>query len=172
MITTKTGDDGTTFNGKERVYKDHRLITLLGEIDELTCVLGLNKTQAKYEFHQEIEKVQFQLYLISGYISTGSAVNLFLESWTSNFESDIELWTEELPPLKEFIRPAGSIQLARAVCRRVERSLVEIINRERYLADIDNIKNKLTFNYQNELMAYFNRFSDWLFMLARKDNEQ
>ena len=70
----------------------------------------------------------------------------------------IDLYNESLPPLKEFILPSGSIEiatchLARAICRRAERRVVAYYS--------DN-------NKHNDLLAYINRLSDLLFVYCRK----
>jgi cob(I)alamin adenosyltransferase len=73
-------------------------------------------------------------------------------------ENTIDEWNSELPALKEFILPGGSpaaahCHLARAVCRRAERIVVELAN---------------TDDLNDSLRRYVNRLSDLLFVLARK----
>ena len=77
-------------------------------------------------------------------------------------EQSLDALNESLPPLKEFILPGGGLaashcHVARATCRRAERSLVSL-----------NKKNELNIH----LMAYINRLSDYLFVLARAISKQ
>jgi cob(I)alamin adenosyltransferase len=72
-------------------------------------------------------------------------------------ENKLDMLNEDLPPLKEFILPGGDEQaslchLARSVCRRAERSLV-LLNKHKEMG--------------SDLLAYINRLSDFLFVLAR-----
>jgi len=75
-------------------------------------------------------------------------------------ENAVELYNEELPPLKEFILPGGTraaalAHVARTVCRRAERALVA-------LAGVETVSQ--------ESRTYLNRLSDLLFVLARALN--
>jgi cob(I)alamin adenosyltransferase len=76
-------------------------------------------------------------------------------------ENEIDAFDAQLSELKNFILPGGCelssrLHIARTVCRRVERNLVELAADE---------------NVDNEFIKYFNRLSDWLFTLARYANK-
>jgi len=69
---------------------------------------------------------------------------------------------EELEPLREFILPGGSgggayLHLARAVSRRVERRIVKLMEEE---------------ELNKNILAYINRLSDLLFVMARIENKR
>ena len=73
---------------------------------------------------------------------------------------EMDVWTEQLEPLSSFILPAGSplvstIHLARTIARRAERNALQIRDSEGQDAIRDVV------------IAYLNRLSDWLFVLAR-----
>jgi cob(I)alamin adenosyltransferase len=83
-----------------------------------------------------------------------------LEKRTEEFEALIDKLTVKLPRLTNFILPSGSrggslLHLARAVCRRTERRIVE-------LSSINPI--------DPEILTYLNRLSDLLFTFARFEN--
>jgi len=77
-------------------------------------------------------------------------------------EQDMDQWEKELPPLKNFILPGGSLpasfaHLARTVCRRAERACIHL---------------SLNATVADDDLIYLNRLSDWLFLLARKCNAE
>lgn len=169
-IYTKTGDSGeTSLYGGKRVPKNNPVIVLLGNIDELNSVFGILVSSLP----QELENLSEILKLRQKELFTaGSMVASLQSSIKSNhfkkislrelteLEEQIDTWQDELPELKNFILPGGKLygayaHLARAVCRRVERSLVRLQDKQA----IDPL-----------LLAYFNRLADWLFVLARKIN--
>jgi cob(I)alamin adenosyltransferase len=83
-------------------------------------------------------------------------------AYSDQLEQEIDLMEEELEPLKQFILPGGTVpasyvHLARTVCRRAERSVVELVDTP------DEAVN-------SEVLAYLNRLSDWLFVLGRVIN--
>ena len=168
-IYTKTGDDGTTslFSGG-RVSKTHLRVEAYGTVDELNSVLGLVRA---YHPHDRTDgwlaRVQRQLFNLGADLATP------LDSkadWVVRMDAETVTWLEqsidemtiELPELKNFILPGGSlaaanIHVARTVCRRAERMAVQLQDHE---AIGDNVVN------------YLNRLSDFLFTLARWENMQ
>jgi cob(I)alamin adenosyltransferase len=146
-IYTRTGDNGTTalFGGK-RVSKADPLVELYGSVDELNSWLGLFKDK-----HLRI--VQGDLFTI-GSILAGWHGNLdFIEPRITEMEHWIDEMDTSLPKLTNFILPTGQMNIARSVCRRVERMAV------RQKADPLIIK-------------YLNRLSDLLFTYARFINKK
>ena len=148
-IYTKTGDKGeTSLLSGLRVKKSDPRIWVVGEIDELSSVLGLAGNQ---------DKIQHDLFLISAAV-VGRKVNLdFFKKRVEVFEKEIDALDKKLSPLHNFISPGGSqragfLHLARSVCRRVERRAVE-------------------FDLQSEILVYLNRLSDFLFVLGRRENQ-
>ncbi len=149
-IYTKTGDKGQTSlgNGK-RVSKSDPRIWLVGEIDELSSVLGLAG---------ELEEIQHDLFIISSCVAGRDEDLNFLKKRVTDFEKEIDSLDKKLPELHNFILPggtqrAGFLHLARSVCRRVERRVAEL-------------------GTQAELLVYLNRLSDLLFTLARFENSK
>lgn len=157
MITTKTGDKGQTQLGNGRVSKDHLTIQLIGEIDELQSVLGVVKVEINSEeLRFKISGIQKDLYVINGEMS-GCGSKLDYGQKLAEMEKQITGWEEKLPVLKKFIIPGENrsealAHFARSVCRRVERSVV-------------GLKKQKDINF--EAIRYFNRLSDYLFMVAR-----
>lgn len=157
-IYTRKGDDGTTgLASGERVSKDCLLIKAQGDLDELNSSIACVRA---YSGDKKIDTlliaVQHHLFNVGGELSapqcdlTSAKDVQWLERWIDYFNTD-------LPPLKEFILPGGDAavaqcHLARTVCRRAERNLVEWSRENPVRA---------------ELIQYINRLSDLLFVLAR-----
>ena len=164
-VTTKSGDKGNTSLGNgERVSKSHLLINLLGDIDELNSQLGSAISSCKSELiSSELESIQQDLFNLGGEISIINSGTILINNDKVEFlEERIYELNQTLKPLKEFIMPGGDefcsrVHLARAVCRRAERSCVAIL---------DLVKEK------NIWLPYLNRLSDYLFVLARYVSSQ
>ena len=157
-IVTKTGDKGQTSLGDGgRVPKDSAIIEALGTIDELNASLGLvSSTLDNIALQQKIITIQHRLFDIGGELCMPNTVILD-ESQVLTLEHDIVLWNKQLAPLQEFILPGADMpsakaHLARTICRRAERRLVNLTGFEKI--------NPWT-------LTYLNRLSDYLFMLAR-----
>ena len=164
-VTTKSGDKGNTSLGNgERVSKSHLLINLLGDIDELNSQLSSAISSCKSELiSSELESIQQDLFNLGGEISIINSGTILINNDKVEFlEERIDELNQTLKPLKEFIMPGGDefcsrVHLARAVCRRAERSCVAIL---------DLVKEK------NIWLPYLNRLSDYLFVLARYVSSQ
>lgn len=169
-IYTKTGDKGNTslFGGK-RVEKDSLRISVNGSVDELNSLLGVViSAKPNSELINKIETIQKTMLRIGADIATRSEVGNKFENKIKRIneediallESEIDEMTKELPTLTNFILPGGTkaaalTHHARSVCRRVERELYTLSKEE---------------EINLELIAFFNRLSDWLFTLARYMN--
>ena len=164
-VYTKTGDFGVTslISGK-RVPKHDTRIKAYGTVDELIAWIGLIKdTTETYSIKKTLLEIQKQLMTVAAQLAIESE-NGFPKSLTPikteavNFlENEIDLLTEKLPELKNFIIPGGHIlisytHLTRCVCRRAERFVTEL-NSELPVSNI--------------LIAYLNRLSDYFFTLSR-----
>ena len=165
-VTTKTGDKGETSLGRgERVRKDHPRVNALGDLDYLNSVIGWTVSPfSDSQIGQELKKIQQDIFNISGDISLPDSESALLKKErVKDIEDHIDIITNKLPPLKEFILPGGSelisrLHIARTSCRNAERSLISMYGNENL----------------NQLHAkYMNRLSDYLFLLARlvKHNE-
>ncbi|MGD8576624.1 MAG: cob(I)yrinic acid a,c-diamide adenosyltransferase [Thiohalophilus sp.] len=157
-IYTRTGDEGTTGLGDgKRVSKTHPRVEAFGTIDELNSLIGM---VLAHELPSEVRDcmvaIQHDLFDLGGELSM-PGYQTVEPGYVERLENELDKFNEELPPLKEFILPAGGIatstcHLARAVCRRAERCSVA-------LNDIETI-NPAT-------LSYLNRLSDLLFVIAR-----
>lgn len=157
-IYTRTGDAGETGLGDgSRVPKESARIRVIGDIDELNSTLGLLLAEdLPQAIREALEGVQHDLFDLGGEISIPTAT-LLPGSACERLEGLIDGYNEHLPPLKEFILPSGGnataqCHVARAICRRAERVLVE-------LATTDPVNATA--------LQYINRLSDLLFVLAR-----
>ena len=168
-LYTKTGDDGTTslFSGK-RVSKHHVRIKAYGTVDELNAWIGLIRNdEIAAETNSFLIKIQYELMTIASQLAddtsaitqnlSGKIIPITFENITE-IESQIDKINSELPELKNFIIPGGHVlisytHLARCTCRRAERFITELKDRE----EVSSV-----------VIAYINRLSDYLFILSRK----
>lgn len=168
-VYTKTGDLGETslFGGK-RVNKTHEILDVLGTLDELNATLGLLSTSRTPEVKAPVLEVQNDIFTLGAYIAnpkTTVAQYKILAEKTQTLEARIDNLEQKLPELKNFILPIGAhsavyLHLARAMTRRLERSLVSYYNTS------DDIKGR------EYVLPYINRLSDFLFVLARFANQK
>jgi cob(I)alamin adenosyltransferase len=168
-IYTKTGDDGTTslFSGG-RVSKTHLRVEAYGTVDELNSVLGAARAANPHPTTDEwLARIQTQLFHLGADLATPLdakaewVVRMDAETVTL-LENGIDEMTAQLPPLKNFILPGGTpaaaqIHVGRTVCRRAERVTVELRTHE---------------PIGDQVLLYLNRLSDFLFTLARWENQQ
>jgi cob(I)alamin adenosyltransferase len=161
-IFTKTGDKGETgrFDGT-RVPKNDPLIEVNGTIDECNSIIGIARSFNLDERLDGILKEFQSLLIVSGSEVTNVEHDERLPFITDKNIKALEDLIDELeigiPPLTNFILPAGSqvsahLHLARTASRKVERRLVTL---------------QETMDVNKTLLAYFNRLSDTLFVLAR-----
>jgi cob(I)alamin adenosyltransferase len=168
-IYTKTGDLGKTSLGSgKRVDKFHPRIECYGTIDELNSVLGLAAAQVQSKDENElIFKIQNQLFNLGSLVACDSPKKQTLlpqikDEHVTFLEQKIDEFTAQLPALKNFILPGGSIpsstiHIARCVARRAERLAFQL-----------NKKQK----QPKTLLVYLNRLSDFLFVFARYVNHK
>lgn len=160
-IATKAGDKGKTrLLGEKFCTKDSPLVNLLGDIDELNSFLGLLASFSGLITRKNILQIQKTLFL-SGKLLLQKK-DQFPENEIKDLEKQIEIMEKKLPALTHFIIPGGSktagfSHVSRAICRRAERSLVRL----KKFQKIDPL-----------ILIYFNRLSDWLFLLARMENKR
>lgn len=162
-IYTRTGDDGSTgIAGNIRVQKDDVRIEAMGDVDELNSAIGLLLTEALPETARNVlVAIQHRLFDLGGELAMPEYQTLNT-AHTAVLEAAIDQWNTTLPPLKDFILPGGSrsgalCHLARTICRRTERRLV---NLHRHAPQ------------RFEVLRYLNRLSDLLFVLARVLNRE
>jgi cob(I)alamin adenosyltransferase len=160
-ITTRTGDAGDTGLGDgSRVSKDHPRVCALGELDELNSAIGLLLAEElPAEVSELLREVQHDLFDLGGELSIPGHA-LLAGTQVARLDAAIDAWNAELPPLKEFILPGGTraaalAHLARTVCRRAERSVVALGERDKV---------------SDAARQYLNRLSDLLFIAGRRLN--
>ena len=170
-IYTRTGDaGGTALFGGTRVSKADPRVAAYGEVDEVNACLGA--VRAEHELPADVaemlERIQRDLFAIGARLAdpaekiaqrvtktaVGDADIQRLEEWIDRLEA-------ELPPLRRFILPGGNragslLHLSRTVCRRAERAIVAL--------GTDAV--------EAHLLAYVNRLSDLLFVIARAVNHR
>ena len=170
-IYTKTGDRGETglFGGK-RVRKDNPRIVAYGDVDELNALVGVARgLMENKEMDAVLHKIQNDLFDIGAVLATpekkkleGKASGFIRQEDIAYLEKTIDRLETELVPLRSFILPGGSapaaaLHVARTVCRRAEREIVRLSESEPVELD---------------LLAYINRLSDCLFVMARWINHK
>ena len=160
-ITTRTGDAGDTGLGDgTRLAKDSPRIQALGDIDELNSCLGLllaEKPPAATA--KALLQVQHDLFDLGGEVCIPGH-SMITGQHVARLEALTQTHNAKLKPLKEFILPGGTraaaaAHLARAICRRAERSLVALGRCE---------------TVNERARQYLNRLSDLLFVLGRSLN--
>jgi cob(I)alamin adenosyltransferase len=167
-IYTRTGDKGlTTLIGGTRVHKSDLRIECYGTVDELNSYIGLIACQDISTYYKDqLKAIQDRLFTVGAYLasdpdkSTMKIPDLH-EADVLYLESEIDTMVDQLPELRHFILPGGNTtvaycHLARCICRKAERLVVG-------LAIESHVDEKMT--------VYLNRLSDYLFVLARKLNQ-
>lgn len=169
-IYTRTGDDGTTALGSgERRPKYDLRVSAYGTVDETNAVIGvarLHLDQAE-AIDAMLGRVQNDLFDLGADLAVpqreGKAERLrVLATQVERLERDIDALNADLAPLSSFILPGGTpaaahLHLARTVCRRAERMVVELASRpDEPVSDA--------------AVQYLNRLSDFLFVSARAVN--
>lgn len=160
-IYTRTGDAGTTgLASGARVAKNTPRIEAIGAVDELNSVLGVLLAEPLPDaLRGGLDGVQNDLFDLGGELSVpGHAI--MSAAHVERLERELDRLNAGLPPLKDFVLPAGSraaalAHLARAVCRRAERRVVSLSRKQKTAP---------------ALLAYLNRLSDFLFVAARELN--
>ena len=164
-IYTKKGDTGkTSLIGGVKVPKSNIRIQAYGTVDELNSFIGLIR-DAFPDAHTSkiLYQVQCLLFTIGSHLASAPGKShMALPSITENdvtlLESEMDQMTAKLPELTHFILPGGQIassycHIARCVCRRAERLIVELSETE----PVELI-----------IIKYVNRLSDYFFVLSRK----
>ena len=162
-IYTRTGDDGTTeLSDHERIDKSDARIEAMGDIDELNSILGLLRANSiPSEISSYLLNIQHRLFDIGAELAIpGNAI--ISPQAVEKLENLIDSYNSELPALKEFVLPGGSLSasichVARTICRRSERTLVRLARKE---------------SFNSESLCYINRLSDLLFVFARTLNQK
>lgn len=163
-LYTKKGDQGqTSLLGGARVPKYADRIEAYGTLDELNTVVGaLRDHHELNKFAPLIKVIQSRLFTIGSHLAMEPGKHSFKLPELSPddielLEKSMDQMDEVLPELKNFVLPGGhpansAAHLARVVCRRAERLVVALDEKE---------------PVHELILPYLNRLSDWLFQLAR-----
>jgi cob(I)alamin adenosyltransferase len=169
-IYTRTGDDGTTALGSGARRKKYDLrVAAYGTLDEANAVLGIVRLHTSGDFDAALGRIQNDLFDVEADLclsekGPGGARLTVTDAQVEWLEAQIDALNEGLAPLRSFILPGGSaasayLHLARTVCRRAERIMVEL--RDQKDEDVSAASLK-----------YVNRLSDYLFVAGRYANDK
>ena len=157
-IATRTGDNGSTGLGDgSRTTKDSARIHALGDVDELNSHIGLLLCERLPEaLREELISIQHDLFDLGGELCI-PGYQMITETQVARLDGWLEKYNADLPPLKDFILPAGARSAAlahvcRTICRRAERQIVHLGSQE---------------TIHDFPRQYMNRLSDLMFVLAR-----
>jgi cob(I)alamin adenosyltransferase len=169
-IYTRTGDDGSTALGSgERRPKFDLRIAAYGTVDETNAAIGIARLHlgSEAEVDAILARVQNDLFDLGADLAVpekggGDKRLRVTDSQVDRLEADIDKLNAELSPLKSFVLPGGApaaahLHLARTVCRRAERHIVELGARKDEQVSAPAVR-------------YLNRLSDLLFVAARYVN--
>lgn len=162
-IYTKRGDKGeTSLIGGDRVPKHHIRIEAYGTIDELNSYIGILRSFIEDSINVNVlPEIQDRLFTVGSLLASAPGSKMIVpdlhDKDTELLEDSIDRMNAELPELRSFVLPAGSIEVAhchvaRCVCRRAERLIV-------HLNEVEAI--------EGIIIQYINRLSDYLFVLGR-----
>jgi cob(I)alamin adenosyltransferase len=172
-IYTRTGDDGTTALGTgERRKKYDGRIAAYGTIDEVNAAIGVARlhTSGDAPLDAALSRIQNDLFDVGADLCTpgkgrgpdGARLTV-TDKQVAWLEAEIDRFNDDLAPLRSFVLPGGSaaaayLHLARTICRRAERLIVEVRDAGESVGD--------------EVVKYVNRLSDFLFVASRHANDR
>jgi cob(I)alamin adenosyltransferase len=165
-IYTRTGDDGTSgLVDGSRVSKASALMAAIGDVDEANSLIGVAAVLAEGDMRARLTVIQNDMFDLGADIATPDIPVEWtplrvIASQVERLEAEIDAMNVHIAPLASFVLPGGSalaaaLHVARAACRRAERSAVAA-------------HAQLPLN--SHALAYINRLSDWLFVAARAAN--
>ena len=169
-IYTKTGDEGMTgLGGGQRVPKDSRRVVTYGTVDELNSLIGVALAGGLCDrLAAELPVIQNELFDLGSDLCWPSddprraRIPTVEARHIAKLERLIDEFNDAVGPLTNFLLPGGSagaaqLHVARTVCRRAEREAVRL-GRDETIGEF--------------VLAYLNRLSDALFVMARFENQQ
>lgn len=170
LLYTRTGDKGqTSLVGGQRVAKTHPRLEAYGTVDELNSYIGLlaSYKDLPQEILAQLQCIQNKLFNLGAYLATDNSSKAPEEADSvrglgdediAKVEGDIDHLDSIVPPLKCFILPGGvpmasTCHVCRTICRRAERRILALAESGVYIGPT--------------ALNYFNRLSDYFFILAR-----
>ncbi|KAK5644526.1 hypothetical protein RI129_005826 [Pyrocoelia pectoralis] len=160
---SRNGDNGTskTLTG-EVLPKDHNIFHAIGSTEELLSYVGIAREHAQeseHEYCDKLKRIQTVIIDISTAISRYGDKNKkpLSSTYTKELEDWIYHYSKQLPPPERYIIPGGgiaaaSLHVARAICRKTERTIVPLVRNG---------------GVEQEALIYLNRLSDFLFTISR-----
>jgi cob(I)alamin adenosyltransferase len=173
-IYTKIGDKGETALGTgERIAKSHVRISAYGTVDETNATIGIARlhTHRWPKLDAMLARIQNDLFDLGADLCVpqteqelGYQPLRMSARQTERLEGEIDELNGELQPLRSFVLPGGDpaaayLHLARTVCRRAERLIVEL-------------KQQPAEQVSDNVLSFINRLSDFLFVASRWVNLQ
>ncbi len=171
-IYTKQGDKGgSSLLGGHKVKKNHARLEAYGTVDEMNSWVGMIRSYPLNDNEKDILiQIQRRLFMVGSYLAYDEEnakapvqdLPMIREENVECLEKEIDRMNDELPDLTNFIMPGGDSQssachIARTVCRRAERRIVELSE---------------SLNLDPVIIRYINRLSDYFFVLARYVSKQ
>jgi cob(I)alamin adenosyltransferase len=173
-IYTRTGDDGTTALGTgERLPKYHLRIASYGTVDEVNATIGMVRlhTGDDPKVDAMLGRIQNDLFDLGADLCSpdhgkgpGGARLAIVDAQVARLEREIDELNRDLAPLRSFVLPGGTaaaahLHLARTVCRRAERLMVELAAQPGETVSAPALR-------------FVNRLSDFLFVASRHVNDK
>ena len=165
-IYTRTGDAGTTgLADGSRLSKADPRMAAIGDVDEANSCIGVAITLLGEEHAVLLRRVQNDLFDLGADLATpgdpdAEGALRITDAQVTRLETEIDTLNAALEPLRSFVLPGGepaaaAVHVARAVTRRAERTAVAA---------------RVAAGFNPRALAYLNRLSDLLFVLARVVN--
>lgn len=174
-IYTRGGDAGSTSLGSgERVPKHALRITAYGNVDETNAAIGMARIHlggTLKVIDEMLARIQNDLFDLGADLtvpergeSDGRPALRISQAQVDRLEREIDLLNQDLQPLRSFVLPGGrpgaaALHVARTVCRRAERGIVELAS-------------DASEPVSGPALRYINRLSDLLFVASRYVNDQ
>jgi cob(I)alamin adenosyltransferase len=171
-IYTRTGDDGMTALGSGARRKKYDLrVSAYGTLDEANAAIGMARlhTVGDPAFDAALSRIQNDLFDVEADLclaekGPGGARLTVTDTQVAWLEGEIDKLNADLEPLRSFVLPGGSpaatcLHLARTICRRAERIMVELKDQPNETVTPASLK-------------YVNRLSDFLFVASRYANDK
>lgn len=172
LIYTKKGDDGCTnmnpSSSKKRVSKSSLRVEAIGSVDEVNSAIAHARsllTQKEQFLDPLLDQVQQDLFAVQAELASNiGEEKMFMQTVEDNniswLETVIDKFDNTLPPVKQFVLGTGTkagsfLHFTRALSRKAERTCVKLHETE---------------TLSKELIAYVNRLSDFLYIVARASN--
>jgi len=172
-IYTRAGDEGSTMlgNGEYRKKYDKR-VDAYGTVDEVTAAIGVARLHTKHapDVDAMLGRIQNDLFDLAADLCSpdkgkgpGGARLTVNAAQVKRLEEEIDTLNAELAPLRTFVLAGGTpaaayLHLARTMCRRAERIIVELKDSGEEVSA--------------EVRSYINRLSDFLFVASRYLNDK